>query len=117
MSKIKFLLCVLIFCVFSISCGSNKKPSGISDEVYQNAVYVVKATDLYLNGESTIEDAYKKIDSVKDTDAEVASEDWGIEVSIQSIKARCLGVKVGSNTLSDLKESRDELAKEINYKD
>ena len=114
MKKIIFLL---IACVIVLSgCGSGKL-NDVSQEMYDAAVYTIKATDLYLDGESTAYETYDKIDSLIIQDSEGYDRDALVNMSILNIKLSLLGVDAGASSISDIKEGRSELAEEINYKD
>lgn len=112
----KLFVLILISLFFLVGCGG--KPSGISDEMYDTAVYVVDAVDLYLDGESTSEETYEKIDSLNIPESK-ETDDLSVETEILSVKIALFGSKesVGTSGIADVKEARDDLANEINYKD
>lgn len=109
----RLFILIVISTFFLIGCGG--KPSGISDEMYDTAVYVVDAVDLYLDGEATSEETYEKIDSLNIPE----SNDLSVETEILSVKIALFGSResVGTSSISDVKEARDDLANEINYND
>lgn len=113
---IEKILLFAVACCLLIGCGG--KPSGISDEMYDTAVYVVDAVDLYLDGESTSEETYEKIDSLNIPESK-ESDDLSVETEILSVKIALFGSKesVGTSGISDVKEARNELAETVNYKD
>lgn len=112
---------MLIVAVFMLtSCGGGK-PDDVSQEMYDYAVYAIKVTDLYLNGDCSIEETYKKLRDISLPEIEFDygrenKKDSSVNISISSLRTTALLVKLGSNNLSDLKKDRDELAKKINYK-
>ena len=110
----KKILLISICALLLVGCGGGK-PSDVSQEMYDVAVYTVKATDLYLDGEVSAEDTYDKIDSLSIPEADLISEDFVIDSSILSLKTSLLGVDIGSHNLSDVKAARNELADLINY--
>ena len=117
MKKIFFLMIALCFVLSA--CGNVKKPDNISQEMYDSAVYVIDVVDLYINGNETLEQTYDKLDNMNMPEADIDgeySEDFGIHINISSIKTDLFGLRVGTTSLSDLKEDRNELAKAINYK-
>lgn len=111
MKKVLIGIMVLILCVFTLGCGGNKKPDGISDDMYEKAVYAIKVVDLYLNGEATQDETYEKIKAIKIGEFEDYQEsDRSIFTEIAILKLKNYG------NISEIKEVRDKLAKEINYK-
>lgn len=112
----KLFILILISSFLLIGCG--EKPSGVSDEMYDTAVYVIDAIDLYLDGESTSEETYEKIDSLNIPESK-ESDDLSVEMEILNIKTALFGSKesVGTSGISDVKEARNELAETVNYKD
>lgn len=93
------------------------KPDDVSQEMYDVAVYAIKAADLYLNAESTSEEVYEKIDSLNIPETDAGSKDFLVDSSILRLKISILGADIGSQNLTDVKEARNELAERINYKD
>lgn len=113
----KKALILLIMCV-TLLTGCGGKPSDVSQEMYDTAVYVIGATDMYLDGKATYDETYDKIESMTIPDA-TESEDTSVDISILNIKTALLGSKesIGTATISDVRDARDDLAKKINYKD
>lgn len=123
MKKVLIGIMALILGVFIVGCGGNKKPDGVSQETYDLAIYTIKVVDLYLNGEASLEDTYSKI---KEINVEIGydseyKQNSNISTTIFLLKSdislMSLREKSDSSDLSKLKESRNKLAKEINYKD
>lgn len=110
------LILIATICFILVGCGG--KPSGISDEMYDTAVYVVDAVDLYLEGEATSEETYEKIDSLNIPESD-ESDDLSVEIEILNVKTALFGLKesVGTSSISDVKDARNDLANEINYND
>lgn len=108
------VLCVAIIC----ACGRNGKPDEISKEMYESAVYAIKVIDLYLDGDATLGETKEKLKDMEIPKAEIGGEyegDFSVELGISSLKLDISAIEVGTGTISDLKEDRDELAEEINY--
>ena len=103
------LACTLLF----VGCGG--KPSGISDEMYSVAKYAIKATDLFLDGESTSEETYDKLDSLNIPDYEIDSDDALVAVRIRSLETQMISMQIESGSFTEVEEARDELADLINY--
>lgn len=82
--------------------------------MYDTAVYVIGATDMYLDGKATYDETYDKIESMTIPNA-TESEDTSVDISILNIKGS--KESIGTSTISDVKDARDDLAKKINYKD
>lgn len=120
MRKTKEIIAILlVFLVVVGGCG-NKKPSGVSDEMYETAVKTIKIVDLYLDGEDTLEETSEKLSEIKIPDSEIGGEyenDFSVSIQITPFKTTILSIKLGTATVSDLKEDRDALAESINYKD
>lgn len=117
MKKIIAILMMGIMLLYG--CGGNGKPNGLSDEMYESAVYAIKAVDLYLNAESTIDDTKEKLNNILPEYENINEEyqkDSHVWNLINGLSIDTFGVHVGTQDISDLKKSRDELAKEINYK-
>lgn len=71
----RFLL-ILMCCFLLVGCGG--KPSGMSDEMYDSAIYVINVVDSYLDGQNTAEEAYTLISDLYIPDCDdVGSVDWG----------------------------------------
>lgn len=60
----KITVTLFLFLTLISGCGGNEKPNGLSDEMYESAIYAIKAVDLYLDAESTIEETKEKLDSI-----------------------------------------------------
>lgn len=101
-------------------CGGRGKPDNVSQEMYDLAVYAIKVTDLYLDGHYSIGDTLKKLNSISllelDTDTEYRGDIF-VDVKIRSLLLTAHCVNAGTHKMSDLKDKRDMLAEEINYKD
>lgn len=112
----KILLLIIGCIVFLSGCGG--KPDDVSQEMYDTAIYVIGATDMYLDGESTCDEVYEKIDSLNIPE-ETETGDSSVNLSILSIKIALFGSKesIGTQTISDVREARDKLADKINYKE
>ena len=102
-----------------LMCGCGGKPEKISDGMYESASYVVRVVDMYLDGEATIDETYEKIDALNIVEDEKYSADTLISAYILGIEVDVLSLKTsyGTADMSKLREGRDKLAKEINYKD
>lgn len=112
MKKVLIGIMVLMICVFIVGCGGNKKPDGVSDDMYEKAVYAIKVVDLYLNGEATQDETYEKIKAIKIKEFKDYQEpDRSVFTEISILKLKNYG------NISETKEVRDRLAKAINYKD
>ena len=112
MKKVLIGIMALILCVFAVGCGGNKKPDGVSDDMYEKATYAIKVVDLYLNGEATQDETYEKIKTIKLGEFKDYQEpDRSIFTEISILKLKNYG------NISEIKEVRNELAKKINYKD
>lgn len=112
--KKKFLIIICFLLI--VGCGG--KPAGISDEMYDTAVYVVNVVDSYLEGESELEETYDKISNLNIPEYDdIADDDASVYISISSIKTTLFSMEpsIGTQTISDLKEKRNDLAEKINY--
>lgn len=110
-----------MICFILVGCG-NKKPDNVSQDMYDTAIYVINVTDLYLDGEATVEETKEKLDSVNveyNPNNDEYDGDSNIEAHIISLKSSVESVELGygTSTISDVKEERDELADKINYND
>lgn len=111
---------VLLMCSILIGItGCGRKPSGISQEIYDDAIYVINVTDSFLDGSSTAGETDQKLEKI-DIDIDWESDDMPIQASITSIQSlfSSISLEYGSDpTVTEIKEARDKLADEINYKE
>lgn len=117
MKRVKRSFILFMFLFLAIGCGSNK-PSGLSDEMYDTAVYVVKVVDSYLDGEANLEETYNIISDLSIPEySDIDSDDADVYTSILNVKITLFSMdpSIGTQTITDLKESRNELAEKINY--
>lgn len=113
---------VLLFGCMMLLSGCGGKPSDVSQEIYDTAVYAIDVTDMYLDGEATIEETKEKIDGLNieyNPDDNEYEKDSDIESSLVSLEIYVHIVEsgYGDATISDIKDARNSLAEEINYKD
>lgn len=90
--------------------------------MYDTAVYAIDVTDMYLDGDATIEETKEKIDGLNakyNPDDDEYKKDSNIEATLIALKGHIDSVELGYGTasISDVKETRNELAGKINYKD
>lgn len=108
---------IILICVLFLSGCSGTKPDNVSQEIYDAAVYTIKAVDLYLDGHETADETYDKIDALNiDVNYEYSGDSM-VYLNISSLQISLLGVQVGTQSLTDVEEGRNELAENINYKD
>lgn len=115
-NAIKIFVLVMML-IFASGCNSDK-PDGITDEMYDTAVYVINVVDLYIDGESELEETYDKISNMNIPEYEdISDDDASVYISIVNIKTTLFSMSesIGTQTISDLKEERNELAEKINY--
>lgn len=122
MRKIKGIIALILVCTLIAGCGESGKPDGVSDEMYEAAVYAIKVVDLYLDGESTIDDTYNKLNSMKLTNYEtlLGNDDYvnySVYVLTDSLRTDAFCIEAGTMDISVLKEDRNKLAEKVNYKD
>lgn len=55
---------VLLFGCMMLLSGCGGKPDDVSQEMYDTAVYAIDVTDMYLDGDETIEETKEKIDGL-----------------------------------------------------
>lgn len=112
----KKIALALICCLLLTGCGG--KPTEISNEMYDTAVYVIKVVDLYMDGEAELEETYNKVDSLPVPEYTLENPDEvsvGCAISAVRTTLFVMRMPTGSKTISDLKEARNKLAKAINY--
>lgn len=116
---LKGIIALILVCTLIAGCGESGKPDGVSDEMYEAAIYAIKVVDLYLDGESTIKETYDKLDSMKVPDYEMDGiyKDMSIYTSIKGLETSVMCIELGTAEISDLKDDRNELAEKINYKE
>lgn len=92
---------------------SSHRPSDVNEKLYNDAVAVVNILDNYLEGTYDISEAssrLSRIDYENHVDEENPSE------NLVSLKIWRVLLSFDSDSDSEIKQHRDELAKEINYK-
>ena len=102
------LLVGLVGC--ASSSGKGEKPSGVSEEVYNHGVLVLKIADSYLDGELTAGEVDEKMYELKIV---VNKEDGDQEVR-DIIKQLWKNMTSTLKTDEDVLESRNELANKLN---
>lgn len=110
------LILVVAFLLVLCSCGG--KSSDISDAMHRIGVNAIKAADDYIDGTLTEEGAYRKISNYSEQARLLCDQENGnnypkdetVWVYISGLSARMLGAWVGSSTMADVIEERDELA-------
>lgn len=110
---------ILMMCVIMLT-GCGGKPSDVSDEMYENAVYTIKVCDLYLDGEATQEETIEKIDGIVTPEIDIvsaSSNEVSIWSGIMGLKTDCIKMRLKEFELSSFNENRDKIADAINYKD
>lgn len=118
----KSFIFIFTMCVLLLTACNGVLPAGVSQEMYDTAVYVIKTTDSYLDGEISAEEAYERIDNIaipETNDSDEHRYDSIVDSCILCVKIDLLGLSMSSNkriTIADLKSSRNDLAKEINYR-
>lgn len=113
-------LLIITIAISLILAGCGRKPSNVSDGMYESAVYAIKAVDLYLNAESSIEDTKEKLSDILPEYESISEEYEGdsfVWTLIFALETDSLAIKVGTCDISEFKKDRDELAKKINYKE
>lgn len=114
----KIAIALSVFLLMLTACG-NKKPDGLSQDMYNTATHVIKIVDLYLDGEIRLEEAAKDITFIKVPDYEMGINlDCQVGTSIQAIQTDFRGASLNLKTVSitDIKVDRNTLADAINYK-
>ena len=129
MQKIISLVAVLISVALLCSCG-NTKPKNTSDAMYQIGLNALQAADDYIAGKITGDEAYSKIEEyetqanaqynkeIADAKSETLvstefSNDSYIMFDITSLSYRIMSAKHGTGAMSEVKEKREALAKDI----
>lgn len=104
-------------CSFLSGCGGGK-PDNISQEMYDAAIYVIEAADMYLNGESTYEETDKKLCEFNVSEL-IESRDLLVNASISNIRISLLNSQYGAEGtgMDGLMGVRDRLAGYVNYGD
>lgn len=128
MKKVCFVLLSFSLVLMLVACGG--KPSDLDDNIYEDAVAVIKQVDKYLEGDLTLDELDEKLD---DFYGEVGEDGTNGDVlcDIEILKmtvSRCsLSKSIAENSpspkedtedyRSEIREDRDELAEDINYKE
>lgn len=84
--------------------------------MYDTGIYALNVIDRYLDGEADREETYDLLDELIIPEKE-GIHDFGISSTILSIRVELIGAHelLGTSTISDIKEERDELADLLNY--
>lgn len=112
-------MCAILVVALVTFWIGNKKPSAISDEAYEEAERAIKIVDRYIDGEIDVNELCEKLDGITystDENEEYADDDY-VGMCILGLQIDASGIKFGTVDTGELKESRDELAKKINYRE
>ena len=127
----KKVCCVLLsfsLVLMLVACGG--KPSDLDDNIYEDAVAVIKQVDKYLEGDLTLDELDEKLDDFygevgeDGTNGDVLCD---IEILKMTVSRCALSKSIAEHSpspkedtedyRSEIREDRDELAEDINYKD
>lgn len=113
MKRFAISVLVLILCLGLFACGG--KPEGLSDEQYEEALKVVETADKYLDGTLTRDEAEEEVKySSSGFDVAEMGSDESLASSVKTDILMVIGDIMHSSD-ETLKESRNELARAINY--
>ena len=127
----KKVCCVLLsfsLVLMLVACGG--KPSDLDDNIYKDAVALIKQVDKYLEGDLTLDELDEKLDDFygevgeDGTNGDVLCD---IEILKMTVSRCALSKSIAENSpspkedtedyRSEIREDRDELAEDINYKE
>lgn len=107
------VLCCLTAC--------NSRPKNLSDDMYNYAESVIRTADAYMDNQLSYDEAYEKIVKL-DEKAEKLYKEEGDNTDnflaqnyIGLVSSALMLEHSGTYTYADLKESRNNLAKQIGY--
>ncbi len=130
MKKFTSIILCAVFLLTLCSCGGGK-PEDMSDAMYQIGLNALATADQYIAGEITGDDAYDRLEEFyKQAEAQSEKEkehlgvdslygteyaaDYLVETDIFLLLHDVGFAKYGSGPMSDVKESRDNLADSLN---
>lgn len=130
MKKFTSIILCAVFLLTLCSCGGGK-PEDMSDAMYQIGLNALAVADQYIAGEITGDDAYDRLEEFyKQAGAQSEKEkedlgvdslygteyaaDYFVETDIFLLLHDVGFAKYGSGPMSDVKESRDNLADSLN---
>lgn len=116
MKKIFGIFVMLCLCIGMTGCGSSK-PKDMSSDNYDIGVKILNATDQYLDGDLTADEAKSKIDTLRDR-IDDSTEDHGdvmLRINAESLSTTLVKAKSGIGADSKTVENkRDEIAELLN---
>ena len=113
-------LIAIAIVVIAIVLNQNKKPANISDEAYQLGIDAILVSDKYIDGIYDYDTASDKLESIKDKIDRLHEEDGNtytfiLGTDVTMLSSTLLKVEIdGSET--DVINTRNDLAKKLNYK-
>lgn len=119
---IAIVICVIIILGNVIIYFCNRKPSNISDEMYNYGESTIKVIDDYMDNEIDYDSAAQKLDGIvssidyyeSENEEEHKSSDFLIEADISILKSELFLEHLGKSTYSELLDSRNNLAEQLN---
>ena len=116
--KYKKIIAALL--TLSMLTACNSRPKYLSDEMYNYAESAIKAADAYMDNQMSYEDAYLKLDGLRDHAEKLhgSSDNTTNNIAYYSISHLCTTLHLehsGSYTYADLLEARNDLAENIGY--
>lgn len=118
---ILFIILVVFFLFFKLS---HKKPSNVSEKMYSYGESAIKVIDDYLDNEINYDTAHDKLDGLQssskwylDSDESIKKEynsDFFVCTEIGLLDSALFLEHSGASTYSELLESRNNLAEELN---
>lgn len=113
------LLTLLLSTILCAAC--NSRPKNLSDDMYNYAESVIRTADAYMDNQLSYDEAYEKIVKL-DEKAEKLYKEEGDNTDnfltqnyIGLVSSALMLEHSGTYTYADLKESRNNLAKQIGY--
>lgn len=114
--KKRFLPILMLLCFVLTACGS-KKPSDVSEGMYNVGTQALETVDDLLAGRTTIDSTLDKLDALLETAGAVENssyiKDMGITTSIRLFRIMMLDIENGYGSkydYDDIRETRDQLA-------
>ena len=117
--KYKRIIAALLALCCITAC--NSRPDDLSDDMYNYAESVIRTADAYMDNQLSYDEAYEKIVKL-DKKAEKLNDESGNNTDnfltqnyIGLVRSALTLEHSGTYTYTDLRESRNDLAKQIGY--